>query len=490
LLETLQISALAEDASLFDPSGTSGYAVESGADAGRREAGEKSNSDEALSMSNGTDTTSISNGLSSLILGSSSDSDVTGNGDALPDDLAALDTDGKIAQLCELFPTEKLSDITYTLQKSNGDIMRSMDILLNHVYFSESGGGQNAVSIRGVDAFSEEHVSRRGKKKKGKNRKFTSLDEYASSSSSSLDQSVNKWETANADITFIASRTNLSTAAVSSMYHKNGASRQKTILALAMHNAAEQKSQSSTDAFGIDVISLTQEFPSLTYDTAAALLRLTAPSTAYAHEFAKALASSPGGSKQIHRIVPQYAPIKLSDDTSPLEYLPSPPTSPHLGSSATLLAARDTAFTQASQYHRKGKSDRLMGGAAAYYSTLGRDYHSALQSATAAEADALVSRQSTSMQLDLHGVNVKDATRITNHRVQQWWDNLGEARIKGGGRTAVNDGYRVITGMGRHSEGGVSKLGPAVLRMLVKQGWKVEVGSGVIVVKGLTSGRR
>jgi hypothetical protein len=485
VLQRLQVDALAEEGSLFDPSGTSGYVIESSADVGIREAGEKSNSDEALSLSNGTDTTTA---LSSLTLGMSSESDIPGN-DRIPDDFVNLDTDGKVAQLCELFPTEKLSDITYTLQKSNGDIMRSMDILLNHVYFNQSGGAEEVVSIRGIDAFGEEKVSRRGKQKKGKNRKFKNLDEYSSSSSSSLDQSVNKWETANADITFITSRTDLPNAIVSSMYHKNGASRQKTILAFAMQNAAEQKFQLPTDAFDMDAISLAQEFPSITYDTATALIRLTSPSTVYAHDFAKALTAPANGSSQIPHIVPQYAPIKLLSEEDTSQFL-SPPTSPVSGNPSALLAARSKAFTQASQYHRKGKSDRLMGGAAAYYASLGRDYHSALQSATAAEADALVSSQSTPTQLDLHGVSVKDATRITSHRVRQWWDNLGEQKIKGGGRPGVGVGYRIVTGMGRHSEGGVSKLGPAVLRMLVNQGWKVEVGSGFIVVKGLTMGKR
>jgi hypothetical protein len=410
-----------------------------------------------------------------------------GYSDFVPDEFVDLDMDGKIARLCDMFPTEQPGTITHTLQISNGDISRSMDILMNYVWFNESREGEEAIPYRGIDAFGEEHMPQRRKQKKGKNRKFQSLDEYASSSSSSSGPSVNKWDTANADINFITLRTELSNATVTSTYHKNGASRQKTILALATQNATEYNSRSHTDEFDTDAISLMQEFPSITYDIAAALLRLTSPSTAYGHEFAKALVTSANGPNQIHRIIPQYAPIRISDDT---DHLPSPPTSTNFGSSASLLAVRSTAFTQASQYHRKGKSDRLMGGAAAYYAGLGRDAHSALQAATAAEADALVSRQSTSTQLDLHGVSVKDATRIANHRVQQWWKNLGDAKIRGGGRPGVGEGYQIVTGLGRHSEGGVGKLGPAVFRMLVKEGWKAEMHTGFITVKGMISGRR
>lgn len=487
ILHSLQSEAVVEDASDFDPSGTSGYDVGSRTGAVGHRAGEKSGSDEALSMSNETDATSISNGLKSLNLGSSSDSDIAN--DAMADEFAHLDGDSKIARLCEMFPNEKLSDITYTLGKSNGNVTRSMDILLNHAWLNETREGEEAISRRGIDAFGAEQGPRRANKKNRKNRKFKSLDEYASSDSSLSSQAVNKWETTNADINFITMRTELSSAVVSSTYHQNEASRHKTILALAKQNIAEQKTSSLSDDYDMDAIRLIQAFPNIPCHIATALIRLTSPSISYAHDFAKVITTPSTGPNQMHRIVPQYAPIRISDDTY---QIPSPPASPHLGSSASLLAARGAAFTQASQYHRKGKSDRLMGGAAAYYGSLGREAHQALQAATASESDALVSRQSTSTQLDLHGVNVKDATRIASHRVQQWWDNLGEAKIKGGGRPGVGAGYQIITGVGHHSQGGVGKLGPAVFKSLVSQGWKVEAAthSGCLIVKGVTSARR
>ena len=126
-----------------------------------------------------------------------------------------------------------------------------------------------------------------------------------------------------------------------------------------------------------------------------------------------------------------------------------------------------------------------MKAAAGYYSQLGRDYDAALKAASSAEADALVSSQSTPTQLDLHGVSVKDATRIARERVAAWWHGLGEGRIDLGGCGGVSEGYRIVTGLGRHSEHGIGKLGPAVAKMLVREGWKVEVGSGVLVVSGV-----
>lgn len=136
-------------------------------------------------------------------------------------------------------------------------------------------------------------------------------------------------------------------------------------------------------------------------------------------------------------------------------------------------------------YYRKANADNLLGGAAAYYSQLGRDAHTSLRSASAAEADALVESQSSPTQLDLHGVGVTDAVRIASAKVGGWWEGLGESRVRvGGGRNGVGDGYRIVTGLGRHSEGGRARLGPEVCRKLVEEGWKVEVGSGVLTIAG------
>jgi hypothetical protein len=49
----------------------------------------------------------------------------------------------------------------------------------------------------------------------------------------------------------------------------------------------------------------------------------------------------------------------------------------------------------------------------------------------------------------------------------------------------VGEGYRIVTGLGRHSEGGRGKIGPAVLKTLMSEGWKVEVGTGELRVTGL-----
>jgi hypothetical protein len=189
-------------------------------------------------------------------------------------------------------------------------------------------------------------------------------------------------------------------------------------------------------------------------------------------------------SHEIDRIIPKYAPIQLSE-TSSSPRPASPVTPVYAGSSSTLATVRDANFAKASAYYRKGKSDHLMGGAAAYYATVGREASTARKSALADEADALVASQSTSTQMDLHGVSVNDAKRIASGGVRAWWHNLGEGRIRSP-RSGVGEGFRIVTGLGVHSEGGVAKVGPAVMKMLVNEGWKVEVGRGVLIVTGVT----
>merc|ERR1711964_645099 len=90
-------------------------------------------------------------------------------------------------------------------------------------------------------------------------------------------------------------------------------------------------------------------------------------------------------------------------------------------------------------------------------------------------ADALVASQSSKLMVDLHGMYVKDAIRVSRERVTMWWHEYGEERADG--RSAKVPPYKIITGAGNHSAGG-GKLGPAVAKMLLSEGWKIQIGSG------------
>jgi len=98
-------------------------------------------------------------------------------------------------------------------------------------------------------------------------------------------------------------------------------------------------------------------------------------------------------------------------------------------------------------------------------------------------AQELVERQSkhTPLQIDLHGVTVLDGVRIAKRRVQAWWDSL-----EGNNREirAKREGFTVVTGVGRHSAGGVSRLRQAVGAALRNDGWKCDTLTGSFRVIG------
>lgn len=178
-------------------------------------------------------------------------------------------------------------------------------------------------------------------------------------------------------------------------------------------------------------------------------------------------------------ILPKYALLNIpkDEDVTPTHRV----RSPHLGLYA---AAANQEFAKAAQYYKQSKSNPLMGGAAAYHSSLAREQLEIAKSRVSAEADTVVARQCSASHVDLHGINSEDGKRIALEYVRRWWDGLGEGRIKTGGKSRIGKGFEVVVGRGVHSAGGRGVLGPSVARALFTAGWKVEVGSGVLIVKG------
>ncbi|CAP66879.1 uncharacterized protein PODANS_4_6300 [Podospora anserina S mat+] len=95
-------------------------------------------------------------------------------------------------------------------------------------------------------------------------------------------------------------------------------------------------------------------------------------------------------------------------------------------------------------------------------------------------ADERARQQSTAIMVDLHGVHVLDGVRIAREHVWRWWNNLGENRAA----EARDPGFTVVTGLGRHSAGGVSRLRQAVGAMLKNDGWRVETLTGSFHIRG------
>jgi hypothetical protein len=495
LLESIKQNAVLEQETGFDPSASSGPGNQSSADI-ISELGSLGTSSNTAPSENTEITRSSKTRSSESLdeassrLASSTPNERSGKAeDFYIESVEALEPATKEAQLIEFFPTLKPSLVAYTLRKCNWSFSKATDELLNHVYF-EVTDGDDKITTKGVDAFfTDDRTSRVGKSKAKKARKDMEPSSRSPRSYSPVSlggPSANKWKDGNHIVEFIAPRVSMSTTEVGSIYHQSGGSARATIQAILDSDIKKSEGKEIDSIIMDHAVELLSDFPSMELTQAISLTRTTHPSTAHAHELAKMLfASSQDTQKGGIQLVRRYAPINLAD---------SPPSSPDPGrqplprltayppSVASLAASRDAAFTQASAAHRKGKSDPLMRAAAGYYGQVGRDYNAALKATAAADADALVRAQSSPVQLDLHGVGVKDATRIARESVTAWWHGLGEARVNGRG---IGAGYRIVTGVGHHSEGGRGKIGPAVGKMLIREGWKVEFGTGFLVVKGV-----
>ena len=430
------------------------------------------------------DETALSEGLSSLDFETSSSSDLDRNG---PEDRPFgvesdnLDEDGKVRLLSSIFPTLKPYDIQYSLKKAKMDLNSTVDDLMTRAFLEETGS-----KSQGIDAFLEtgySNLPRKQKKKKKKKNGRWIEQEASNSSTRSPSSPGGKWDTGKQDIEFISTRTATPIAQISSIYYKYGASTPATISHIIESHQA-LKIAVDDPILHTKAIDLAHEFPTVSASSLQSIVQITNPSIQYARELAKALELHPNSSKPTIEVEIRHAPINLHPTP---EYRKEARKDALSLERATANAAkyteqRDTDFQKASQAYRRGKSDHLMGAAAAYYSQQGRDADALARIARSDVADALVANQTSRTELDLHGMNVNDAKRIVKERVTTWWHELGMTE---GGRPVVGSRYHIVTGMGHHSNGGVGKLGPAVCKMLVRDGWKVEVQPGQVFVLGI-----
>jgi hypothetical protein len=138
----------------------------------------------------------------------------------------------------------------------------------------------------------------------------------------------------------------------------------------------------------------------------------------------------------------------------------------------------NTNIQQAGDLVRRGGLYRQ--AATVYTERLPQD-RSMRQAQSLSEAERLVDETSRPDRIDLHGVSVMDGVRITKERVARWYQALGSDRER---LAPVRGGFCVVTGRGRHSAGGVSRLSQAVYLALKNDGWKVEDCDGEHLVLG------
>ncbi|MCJ1450071.1 hypothetical protein MMC28_000399 [Mycoblastus sanguinarius] len=498
-LDVLKESAIAEESAAFDPSGSS-VIQDDESTHGSSDRARSWHGDVGSVATEDTEGSDVSQALESLNIGN--DGQRGGNRKGVEKaehdtGLEELSPAEKASLLKEMFPSARDFDISYTLKKAGNNFGKTVEELLNQAFLDEEGlnGGEYNIK-KGIEAFTEPTVSARGRRARRKKRQL--LRRTSSTPAPLADQTsdspspLSRWDRAKEDVDFIAQRTYFSPQAIASIYHKNAASLPSTISALCASTDSASTSNPYLSMATLSVLEahaadLAPNFPTLPFLQLTALINLTYPSTSSAHELAHALYSMSTPSST-NKIVPQYLlwPSSLNDNSSGNSSdIPCSPNTPLplASSTATVLATtRSQAFIQAQSAYRKSKSKPLMAGAASYYSSVGRDASASLRRHEAAAADALVTGQSKPGELDLHGVNVKDAVRITRERVESWWEREGREWARAG--KVMGRGIRVITGAGHHSAGGRARLGPAVGGMLVKEGWKIEVGEGVVEVVG------
>lgn len=139
-----------------------------------------------------------------------------------------------------------------------------------------------------------------------------------------------------------------------------------------------------------------------------------------------------------------------------------------------------SSFAAAQRAWRRGKSDAHYRPVAGVYAERAREQLEAYRAVEVRKYEALVNEQSSAGHIDLHGVPVADGVRIALEKTSNWWADLGDNRTK----KAREKGFVVVTGLGKHSAGGVSRLRQEVGAALKREGWRVTVETGQFVVTG------
>ncbi|KAF7547892.1 hypothetical protein G7Z17_g7414 [Cylindrodendrum hubeiense] len=401
--------------------------------------------------------------------------------------------ESKILQLQSMFTGLKEYDIKHSLKKAGGDFQTTLDDLLNIQYLKSTGQHQ-----KGVDGFfqPDEEV---GKKKKRKNRnkgkKPLESDIFMAREGATSPDHVKEMKRQD-DIAYLADRLNLPFDEVSAIYHRKRFSSGATAVDI-IDQHISLGIEAQDDASKKDAQALAQKYRNVPEDYMSTVVQVTGSIPQWSDDIAallsKHFAKNPWSQKldfnytltplpqeeiegfevgkaAVSRIARPAAP-KGAD---PLAYAQAAEKVTHYN------RVKREAAASASQLNRRGASSPLYRQAAGYYADVAREHGRYAQQASSTAADLLVEQQSSSSSIDLHGVYVQDGVRIARQKVQAWWSGLGEFRAE----KARQQHFTVITGLGRHSAGGVSQLRQAVAAALLQDGWKMQVETGRFVVKG------
>ncbi|KAF5024806.1 hypothetical protein F66182_3122 [Fusarium sp. NRRL 66182] len=481
VLEGLAQHVTSEEATGFNPSGVSNAPEDTDGDEGTAEA-----SSQQASRTQDTDTTSASDRTS-------------GTAYSIPR-LTTFDHDteeNKVLLLHSMFSELKSFDIKHSLGKANGDFQAALDELLNIQYLKSTGQEQ-----KGVDGFFQpDEVVGNKKRRKGKKGKKALGDKPPSSSSGTASPSPDdlKEMKRQDEIAYLADRLDLPFNIVSDIYHnKRYASGAAAVEILDQYLSQGIEAQ---DEEGKKYAQeLAQRYQNVPEKYMSTIVQVTGSISQESDDIAalvsKHFVKNPWTQKL--DVSYQLKPLpkedmegfetitrgksKLAKPVTPGISLPSSPSAYAQAAerASQYNRAKQDAAASAASMNRRGTSNPLYRQAAGYYSERAREQARYESHATSTVADLLVEKQSSSNSVDLHGVYVQDGVRIARQRVQSWWTGLGEFRSD----QARQQPFTVITGLGRHSAGGVSQLRQAVAAALLQDGWKMQVETGRFIVKG------
>ncbi|KAM0562898.1 hypothetical protein ACHAPJ_001738 [Fusarium lateritium] len=484
VLEGLAQHVTTEEATGFNPSGISNAPEDANGDESTIET-----SSQQASRAQETDTTSASDQTST-----------TANTSYSIPRLTSFDDDSeenKVLLLQGMFSELKEFDIKHSLKKADGDVQTALDDLLNIQYLKSTGQEQ-----KGIDGFFEpnEGAGKKRKKNRKKGKKALGDDTPSSSSGTTSPSPDDLKEMKRQDeIAYLADRLDLPFGVVSDIfYNKRCASGATAVEILDQYlsqgietqdkegkkyaQELAQKYQNVPEKYMSTIVQVTGSISQESDDIAALVskhfvknpwtqkLDVSYQLTPLPEEDIEGFEAVMRGKSKLARPVP----TSISLPGGPSAYAQASERASQYN-----RAKRDAASSAAS-LNRRGASNPLYRQAAGYYSERAREQARYESHATSTAADLLVNSQSSSCSVDLHGVYVQDGVRIARQRVQSWWTGLGEFRTD----KARQQPFTVITGLGRHSAGGVSQLRQAVAAALLQDGWKMQVETGRFVVRG------
>ncbi|KAF9776924.1 hypothetical protein IL306_004828 [Fusarium sp. DS 682] len=484
VLEGLAQHVTTEEATGFNPSGISNMPEDVNGDESTIET-----SSQQASRAHDTDTTSASDQTTSTASTSYSIPRLT----SFDDD----SEENKVLLLQSMFSELKDFDIKHSLKKANGDVQTALDDLLNIQYLKSTGQEQ-----KGIDGFFEpdEGVGKKKKRNKKKGKKAPGNETPLSGSGATSPSPDDMKELKRQDeIAYLADRLDLPFGVVSEIYYNKRCASGAAAVEI-LHRYMSQGIETHDKDGKKYAQELAQKYQNVPEKFMSTIVQVTGSISQESDDIAalvsKHFVKNPWTEKL--EVSYQLTPLPEEDIEGFETVTRGKAKLARPVSGSTSFPARSSEYAQAtekaSQYNRakreaaasaaslnrRGASNPLYRQAAGYYSERAREQARYEMHATSTAADLLVDKQSTSTSVDLHGVYVQDGVRIARQRVQAWWAGLGEFRSD----KARKQPFTVITGLGRHSAGGVSQLRQAVAAALLQDGWKMQVETGRFLVKG------